>query len=561
MSKETFHASRITYHVLRFTFSLIILTLAAQCTSATPSPAETPTPTETPTPEQKPLVAEAGKVLRYPISVEPEHLDPFRATSIATRRVVANVFEGLTALDPQTAGIKAGLAEKWDISKGGLVYTFHLKRGVRFQQVAGVTYADGREVTARDWLWSWKVFLSGNAAVSAHPEYLAAVKGAAEFRAGKADDVAGLKALDDYTLQVTLTGPDHRFLFSLVNAYVAPREAYEQLGAEWQKRPVGTGPFIVGEWRPGEYITLVKNPDYHEEGLPLLDQVRFLYMPDVNSQLLQYRADELDLLFDFPPGQLAAIKDEFPREFVEKPGLNLQYYGFKLTQPPFKDNPDLRKAFAYALDRDKDWNKLTDGAYLPGNAGVLPPGMPVADVEGYAYDPKKAREYLTKAGYPNGNGLEEITLYYPASAPDAPQKAFQEQLAEVGIKIKLQKEDDATYWTHIGQDDVKLFLSGWSAGYADPGEVFDDLFYEGHDDTHYNSVEVNELTQKAADTVDEAERNNLYRKIHERILADCPLIVSSYGKVMYLQQPWVKDFQAPPAGAYLAPLKYLKLTR
>jgi ABC-type transport system substrate-binding protein len=548
--------------IYRFASLLIILTLAAQCTSSnsTSLPTETPAPTETPTPVEKPL-AETGKVLYYPISVEPEHLDPFRATTIAARRVMVNVFEGLTALDPETAGIKAGLAESWDISKNGLVYTFHLKRGVRFQQVEGVTYAAGREVTAEDWVWSWKIFLSGDAGVSAHQEYLAAVKGAADFSAGKADDVAGLEVLDDYTLEVTLTGPDHRFLFDLVNAYVVPKEAYEQLGAKWESQPVGTGPFLVGEWRRGDHITLVKNPDYHEEGLPLLDQVRFLYMPDVNSQLLEYRADRLDLLFDFPPGQLAAIKDEFGREFVEKPGLSVQYYGFKWTQPPFKDNPDLRKAFAYAIDRDKIWNKLMGGASRPGSAGVLPPEMPAADVEGYAYDPKKAREYLTKAGYPSGKGLGEMTLYYFASAPDAPQEALREQLAEVGVEIKLQQEDNSTYWTHIGQDDVKLFLSGWSADYADPSEVFNYLFYEGHDDTQYTSAAVDELIQKADATVDEAERNELYRKAHERIMEDCPLIVSSYGKVMYLQQSWVKDFLAPPAGAHLAPLKYLELKR
>jgi oligopeptide transport system substrate-binding protein len=553
--------------IYRFASLLIIVTLAAQCadSNSAPLPEETPAPTEIPTPVERaePFVPplETGQVLRYPISVEPEHLDPFRSTTIATRRVIANVFEGLVTFDPETGGIKAELAESWDISENGRVYTFHLKRGVRFQQVEGVTYAEGREVKAEDWVWSWKVFLSGDTALSAHPEYLAAVRGAADFSAGEADDVAGLEALDDYTLEITLTGPDHRFLFNLVNAYVVPREAYEQLGAEWEQRPVGTGPFLVGEWQRGDYVTLVKNPDYHEEGLPLIDQVRFLYIPDINSQLLQYRANRLDLLFDFPPGQLGAIKDEFGREFVEKPGLSVQYYGFKWTQPPFRGNPDLRKAFAYAVDRGKIWNGLMNGAGRPGDAGLLPPEMPAAEVEGYAYDPKKAREHLTRAGYPGGEGLEEVTLYYFSSAPDEPQEAFQEQLAELGVEIKLQKEDSSTYWTHIGQDDVKLFLSGWSADYADPGEFFDYLFYEGRDDTHYTSGRVDEFIQQAAATVDEAGRNELYRKAHERIMDDCPLIVSSYGKIMYLQQPWVKDFQVPPAGAHLAPLKYLELKR
>lgn len=537
------------------------LIVAAQCSDEKPEagPADTPTPAETATPQRAPQ-KETGKTLRYPISIEPEHLDPFRATSVAARRIVVNVFEGLTAIDPETAGIVPGLAESWSVSKDGLVYTFYLKRGVRFQQTGGVAYSGDREVKAGDWLWSWKTFLSGDAKVSARPDYLAGVKGAADFSAGKAADVAGLKAPDDYTLEVRLTEPDHLFLFKLTNACVAPREAYEQLGERWARQPVGTGPFMVGEWLSGEQITLVKNPEYHEEGLPVVDRVRFLYIPDVNFQLLQYRADQLDLLFDFPPGQLGAIRDEFGKELVEKPGLSVQYYGLKWTQPPFQNNPDLRKAFAYAVDRNTTWNKLMEGANRPGNFGLLPPELPASDVEGYPYSLKKAKEHLVKAGYPGGEGLEEITLYYFDSAPDAAQKAFQEQLANLGVRIKLQKESNATYWTHIQQDDVKLFLSGWNAIYADPAE-FLNLFYEGRDGTYYSGTGANEIIQKAATTLDEAERNELYRRANQRIVEDCPLIVSTYGKVTYLQQPWVKDFKVPPVGGYLATLKYLKLNR
>ncbi len=115
-----------------------------------------------------------------------------------------------------------------------------------FQDVPNVTY-ESREVTAADWVWSMKTFLSGDEAISSHPDYLESVVGAPEFTAGEADDVAGIKIIDDYTLEITLSIPSHRFLFDLINVYVVPQEAFEQLGEAFGNSPVGTGPFIFQE--------------------------------------------------------------------------------------------------------------------------------------------------------------------------------------------------------------------------------------------------------------------------------------------------------------------------
>ncbi len=501
-----------------------------------------------------------GGTLRYPISADPEHLNPFRSTTVATRRIIVNIYQGLTTLDAETAGIAPDLAESWDISDDGLVYTFHLKKGVLFQEAEGVEYED-REVKAEDWIWSWKTFLNPDTEISKHPEYLEAVLGAKEFTAGEADDVEGLKIINDYTLEVTLKEPNHRFLFDLINAYVVPQEAYEGLGEAFSNHPVGTGPFLFKEWLRDDHITLVKNPDYYEEGLPLLDEVTFYNIPEATTELLQYREDELDILLDFPTGQMKSIKEEFADEFVEKPGLNVRYYGFKWTQPPFKNNAKLRQAFAYAVNKDEIWDVLMEGARRPGNGGVLPPEMPATDVEGYPYNPEKAKELLAEAGYPNGGGLSEITLYYFATADDAPQAAVQAQLADIGVNIKLQKEDNATYWDHIGEDDVLFFLSGWSSDFADPSEVFNYLLYKERDDTKYDNPEVDALIEEAQRTVDPEERNAIYLKAHKLILEDCPWIVSGYSKVSYLQKSYVKDFLVSPAGTYRAPLKYVWLDK
>lgn len=502
--------------------------------------------------------AAAQGTLDYPMAADPEHLDPWRSTTTATRRILVNVYEGLTTLDGETAEVIPALATSWDVSDDGLTYTFHLRQGVLFQEADGVTY-DDREMKASDVEWSFLRYLTEDTSISQHPEYLIALQGAEEYLAGEADGVSGLRVVDDYTIEMTLKEPSHRFLIDLINAYVVPQEALEALGPDLSNAPVGTGPFLFDHWNRDDELVLTANPDYWEEGYPLLDSVRFVNVPEATTGLLMYREGDLDLLLDFPTGQLNSIKSEFADQYYEQEGLNVRYWGFKMDEPPFADNPALRQAFNHAVDRELIWDVLMEGARVPATLGVLPPDIPGSDVEGYAYDPERAKELLAEAGYPGGEGLEPITLYYFATADDAPNVAFQDMLAQIGVTIELQSEDTSTYWTHIGEPDVKLFLSGWSADLADASEVFDYLFAHGRDDTHYDNPEVNALLDQARATADPDERNAIYREVHEIIMADAPWIPSGYSKISYLLQPGIEDFQVSAAGTYRTPLKYVRL--
>ncbi len=500
--------------------------------------------------------ASAAGTFNYPISADPEHLDAWRSTTTATRRVLINVYEGLTTFAGDSGEIIPALAESWDISEDGLTYTFHLRKGVLFQEAPGVTYQD-REMKADDVEWSLMRYLTEDTSISEHPEYLQALKGSAAVLAGEAEKAEGLEVVDDYTIKMTLDVPNHRFLADLVNSYVVPREALDALGDSLSNKPVGTGPFLFERWTRDDQLVLKANPDYWE-GAPSLDRVIFWNVPDATTGILQYRQGDLDLLVDFPQGQLQSITKEFASEYHSSAGLNVRYWGFKMTEPPFGDNLKLRQAFNYAVDRDLIWNVLMEGDRVPGTLGVLPPDMPAANVQGYEYNPEKAKEALAEAGYPGGVGLEPITLYYFASDVDAPHVAFQDMLAQIGVTIVLQKEDNSTYWTHVGEPDVKLFLSGWSADFPDPSEVLDFLFAHGRDDTKYDNLEVDGLLDEARAESDPATRNAIYLKAHELIMADAPWIVSGYSKISYLLKPNIADFQVSAAGTYITPLKYVK---
>ena len=141
---------------------------------------------------------------------------------------------------------------------------------------------------------------------------------------------------------------------------------------------MGTGPFIFDSWNRDDQLVLRKNPEYWDAELPHLDEVRFLNVPDSTTGVLQYREGELDLLMDLPTAQLKALQEELSAEYFEAPGLNVRYWGFKMTEPPFADSPQLRQAFNYAVDRELIWNILMEGARRPADAGVLPRRCPPA---------------------------------------------------------------------------------------------------------------------------------------------------------------------------------------
>jgi peptide/nickel transport system substrate-binding protein len=502
-----------------------------------------------------------ANVLRFPISPDPEHLNPFTGTTIAISTILNSIYEGLFQLDRETGLPAPALAESYEVSDDGLVYTFVLRKDVLFHEIDGVTFDDGdREFKADDWIWAANLSASGDENISSHPEWTESIVGASEVAEGTATEISGIKKIDDYTIEVTLSAPNRLFLINL-GVPAIPQEAYEQLGDKFGETPVGTGPFQFVEWMRDDHITLEANPDYWVEGEPKVAGVRYINTPDANTALLQYRQGELDFLFGFPTGQRAATVAEFQAEYHELPGLNVRYFGFKMDQGFFAENPLVRQAFAHAFNRDLVWNELMEGARFPADLGYLPPSMPAATPANiYEYDLEKAAQLLTDAGFPNGEGIPPIDLYVFSSAADELSlPVLQEDLRQLGVTLNIQVEDASTYWDHIGEDDVIMFLSGWSAGIIDPSDVLMFLFYDERDDTAYNNPEVNELLEQALIETDPAVLEDLYQQAHDLITADSPWIVSAYSKVAWLQKPNIDGFNPGGGGAHTAPLSEVSI--
>ncbi len=366
---------------------------------------------------------------------------------------------------------------------------------------------------------------------------------------------------------MTLESPNRLFLLTL-GVPAVPHEAYEQLGDKFGETPVGTGPFRFVEWLRDDHITLEANPDYWQAGLPKVAGVRFINTTDDNTALLQYRQGDLDFLFGFPTGQRTATIDEFQAEYHEIPGLNVRYFGFKMTTGFFAENPLVRQAFAHAFNRELVWNDLMEGARFPATLGYLPPADPASTPANiYDYDLDKARALLDEAGFPatgdplveggdgKREGIPDIDLYVFSSAADELSlPVLQEDLRQLGITLNIKPEDSSTYWDHIGQDDVIMFLSGWSAGILDPSDVLNYLFYKGRDDTKYDNPEVDDLLDQALIETDPVKLEALYQQAHDLITANSPWIVSAYSKVSWLQKPYIEGFVPGGGGTYTAPL-------
>lgn len=499
---------------------------------------------------------DGAAVLRLPMSPDPEHLNPFTATTIAISNILNNVYDGLIALDADTGEFIPALAESWEVSEDGLIYTFHLRQGVLFHEIDGVEFEDGdREFKSDDWLAAANYSATEDETISAHPEWLETVVGYAEKVAGDAETVSGITAPDDYTIEIQLTEPNRLFL-TLLGVPGIPQEVVANM-ADFVNKPVGTGPFQFVEWQRDNFLELAANADYWEEGKPGLDGVRFINVPDANTALLQYRENELDILSSVPTGQRTALLEELASEYNEEPGLNVRYFGFKMDTGFFADKPLVRQAFAHAFNRELVWDELMEGARFPATLGYLPPAMAASTPANiYEYDPERAAELLAEAGYPNGEGIPEINLYvFSSAAEELSLPVLQEDLRQLGVTLNIVVEDSSTYWDHIGEDDVEMFLSGWSAGITDPSDVLNFLFLEARDDTHYDNPEVNELLRQAMVETDEAVRTELYQQAHDLITADSPWIVSAYSKLSWFQKSWVEGFNPGGGGLHTAPLE------
>lgn len=505
-------------------------------------------------------------------------LYPQNVTEVGGHRITNQIYEGLVGFDQADLSIVPMIAESWDIDSFAKEYVFRLRDDVYFHDDACFKDGKGRKVTAHDFKYVLTKLCEADVNNQGYSFYKGRIKGCKEYYASTVngsplpEGVTGVEVLDDLTLKITLESSFASFLNLLALPFTAvfPKEAVDKYGAEMRTKTVGTGPFIIKAMKSDETVILNRNPNYWGKDadgnqLPYLDAIRVSYIKERKSELLEFRQGNLDMLYRLPLEMVHEVIDNEENllpEYSEfqlqgMANLSVQYYGFQHKGKLF-NNKNLRMAFNYAIDRDKICNFTLKGTGLPGKYGYVPPAMPNYDSEalrGYEYNPEKARDLLEKSGYPNGEGLEEITLQINSGGGTNEQvaEAVQSMLAEVlNVKVSITKLPFAQHLENVETGKVDFWRAGWVADYPDP-ENFLTQFYSKHipkkleeksyiNSTRYSNREFDNLFEAALQTVDNDQRNLLYLKAEQQMLDDAAIIPLFYYKDYRLLQPDVRNY-------------------
>jgi oligopeptide transport system substrate-binding protein len=466
------------------------------------------------------------------------------------------LFDRLLTYKPGTTVLTTDLAQSYHISSDGKTYTFKLRPGIKF--------TSGNPLTAEAVKFTIERVVDPKTA-SPGQGFFHSIKGFHAMVAGKAKHLSGVVVVDPLTVKIELTKPDATLLQVLAMNFadIVDPAAVAKYGKDFARHPVGTGPFMLKEWVPGQKLVFVRNPNYFQKGLPYLDKVVFQVGQDPLVALLRLQRGEVDLLGDgIPPAKFVEVtrSAKWKSQVVVGHPLETSYLTLNTQMKPF-DDVRVRKAVNMAINK-KQIVRLINGRGHPTNQ-VLPPGMPGYDksYQGYSYDPAKAKKLLKEAGY--GNGFTTELYVYNTDPNPRIAQAIQANLARVGIKVKLRSLGQAQVIAAGGK--AKTAPMVWSGGMAwvddfpDPSDFYGPILgcgsavQGGWNWAWYCNKHIDKLAAKA-DTMtqpgQEAQRLAAWRKVFRGVMADAPW-VPVFNETQYTMHS--KRVAGAPANAFADP--------
>ena len=507
-----------------------------EASQGTPSVQPTGTPSAT-----------AGGELRL-LGRDPLTFDPACASDVDSANYIVELFGGLVTID-RDLKIVPDIAESWDTSPDGTVYTFHLRRGVLFHK-------GDRQVVADDVKYSLERALDPDTQSTVAEVYLGDIVGVKEFVAGDADEVTGIEVVDNYTLRITIDAPKPYFLAKLTypTAFVVDRNQVEGStclsDTNWQRHPNATGPFKLKQWDLGQRIVLEPNSGYHL-GSPSLGRVE--YILGGGSAVTMYENDEVDVT-GVGLNDIERVRDPaepLNKEFQEAPRMDIWYIGFNVNEPPF-DDPKVRQAFAHAINKDKLIEVVLLDAVAKAD-GILPPGIPGFNesLQGLEFDLERARQLLAESKYGGPGGLPDIEIASSgrgASVGPVSEAVLAMWEENLGVKISVRQTEFATFLRDLRGGKFQMYELGWVADYPDPENFLKVNFYSGsrNNYTGYAGPELDQLLEQADTETDEATRLSLYQQAEQIIVNEALWIPLFHDKFSVLIKPYVKDYTLPP---------------
>ena len=480
------------------------------------------------------------KIFRYNESAGINTLDPAFAKDQAHIWVCSQLYNGLVQLDSMLH-VQPAIAHSWEITDEGTTYTFHLRQDVRFHSSPLLGRDSSRTVVADDFCYSLGRIL----------DPLVASPGRWIF-AEVADN--GFQAIDDSTFQIKLKRPFAPFLSLLSMPYcsVVPREVVEHYGSDFRKHPCGTGPFFMQWWQEGEKLVMRRNNHYFEhdedgQSLPYLDAVSVTFIIDKQTAFLEFVKGNLDFMNSIDAGykdeiltRTGQLKKPYDERInmVSTPYLNTEYLGFRMDggNTVLKDRR-VRQAINYGFDRVKMMKYLRNNVGAPGLAGFVPRGLDGGCKTGYNYDPQKASNLLSEAGYPGGKGLPTLVMSTTSSYLDL-CKYIQQQLALIGINVQIDVHQPASLREAIAQGKCDWFRGSWVADYPDAQNYLslfasENFAPNGPNYTHFSSRQYDMVYKKTVSASDETERIVMYRILDSIVTSEAPVVVLYYDQILH----------------------------
>ena len=488
---------------------------------------------------------------------DPLSLDPAIAGDASSAAYIVEIFGGLVTID-RDLNIVPDIAERWEISADGTVYTFFIRRDALFH--------DGRPVTAEDFQYSLERTARLGQSISTTADfYLGDIVGARDMVRGRADSITGIEVIDRSTLQITIDGPKPFFIAKLTypTAFVVDQQQVEANPRNWTRKPNGTGPYKLQEWRLNERIILEANDRYHL-GAPAVKRV--LYFLAGGSSLTQYENDEIDVsgigIDDIE--RVQSTRDPLNQQYVTGEELAISYIGFNLKQAPF-DDPKVRLAFAKSIDREQIVRVILKGVATEANS-IMQPRLPGYNKDAVvpSFDPEAARQLLADSKYKNAAGLGTITLSQigaGASVNFDTQAILEMWREHLGVDISISQSEAASFFDDLDRGTLQLFTAGWIMDYPDPEDIIDLRFYSKSrmNDTGYNNARVDELVLAARTEADVTKRLLLYQEAEQIILDEAPWVPLYFSRDHFVVKPYVKGFDATPM--VIPRLRYVTIER
>ena len=469
-------------------------------------------------------------ILYWGNGTEPASLDPHIATGVPEHHIMSSVMEGLVLKDRKSLEPRPGVAESWSISDDGRVYTFKLRDDAR--------WSNGDPHIANDYVWSWWRALQP-ALGNQYAYMLFPIKNAKRYYDRETEDFGdvGVKALDQRTLQVTLTNPtpyflqllDHYSLFPVHQATIEKFGNADQRGTRWsyEGNLVSNGPFKLDEWKINRHITVTRNLHYWDNDNVALNGIVFKPVENTVTEERMFRAGQLHVTSNVPADKISTYRKSNSTELKIAPYLGTYFYRLNIKTPQLQDRR-VRRALGMAIDREKLVENITKGGQIPAYTMTPPGTMGYYPTSTLAFDPEGAKNLLSEAGYPNGEGFPTIEILYNTN--EGHRKiavALQEMWKDyLNIDIKLLNQEWKVYLATESAGDYQMSRGGWIGDYVDPNN-FLDMFLcgGGNNRTGWCNEEYDRLILEVAPSQSShEERLAVFQQAETMLLDDMPII-------------------------------------